>query len=47
MKHLIMSENDLAIYELADARLDNTSVSVDGEWSFEFEVGNTNVIVNN
>ncbi|MCI9642015.1 MAG: DUF4179 domain-containing protein [Eubacterium sp.] len=38
------SENDLAIYELADARLDNTSVSVDGEWSFEFEVGNTNVI---
>ena len=38
------SENDLAIYELADARLDRTPVSIDGEWSFEFKVGDTNVI---
>lgn len=38
------SENDLAIYELADARLDRTPVFIDGEWNFEFEVGDTNVI---
>ena len=38
------SENDLAIYELADARLENTPVSVDGEWSFDFKVGDTDVI---
>ncbi|MDE5995983.1 MAG: hypothetical protein K2G56_03605, partial [Eubacterium sp.] len=37
-------ENDLAIYDLAEERLNRTPVSIDGEWNFEFKVDNTNVI---